>query len=138
MKNLKLIIAAVLFMTGTMAMAQDSEQAQKENAQKACCVDRNYKDGDKMGHHSQMKERLNLTEEQVAEIKVIREKRAPEKKQLREKLQELNKAERAEINEVLTEEQRIKMKEMKMGNKRVRTMHNPVKQDLQKMQLETK
>lgn len=59
------------------------------------------------------KDQLNLTEDQKNQIKAIREKRAAEKADLKNKLKELRLAERTEIDAVLTEEQRALLKEKK-------------------------
>lgn len=67
-----------------------------------------------------MQQELGLSEQQSAEMKAIHEKYDPQFEALRsvegerdrEKMRELHRAMRAEVKEVLTEEQRLKMKEM--------------------------
>ena len=75
-----------------------------------------------------MKEQLGLTDEQTAQVKVVLDKRAEERRAIREdkalsqddrrsKMQELRKADVEEMKGILTPEQQEKMKEMRKGRK---------------------
>lgn len=100
MKNLKMILAATLIVAGTtMVNAQDAKKG-SDHAHKAHTP--NLKKGKEL---KKMKEELQLSEEQITQIKAIKEKRTEEKRALKIKLYELEKAEKEEIKTVLTEEQ---------------------------------
>ncbi|MBW7868373.1 MAG: hypothetical protein H3C31_08640 [Brumimicrobium sp.] len=135
MKNLKIMIAATMLLTGAMALAQDNTRTQKDIHPKSCCATQ-AKDGTnaRSEHYpQQIKEQLNLTDEQVTKIQSIKEKRAAEKKELQKKIRELNMAEREEINQVLTDEQKAKLKEVRSHSKKSQTERKAVeKKDLQK------
>ena len=93
MKNLKMILAATLIVTGaTMVNAQDAKKKGCEHDHKGHTD--HYEKGE---HMEKMKAELELTDEQVAKIKEIHAKRAEEKKALKDKMHELHKAEKEEI-----------------------------------------
>lgn len=135
MKNLKMMLAATLIVTGaTMVNAQDAKKKDCDHDHKAHSS--HYEKGE---HVEKMKAELELTDEQVAKIKEIHAKRAEEKKALKDKMHELHKAEKEEIKEVLTEEQREKMKVMhlKRVEHKQRKIKAPTEQPVKKQKLET-
>lgn len=104
MKNLKyLSIAAMLFFGFNSVNAQTltSEKAsfQKEN------------------RHNKLQKELDLSEEQVKEIKTIRAKRAEEKKKLHNEMQRLRQEEKKEIQTVYTPEQKERLNELRSNRK---------------------
>lgn len=58
----------------------------------------------------QFKKEMDLTDSQVLKIKAIKDKYAPEKKELKRKLQELKEREIEEIDRIYTPEQKAKLK----------------------------
>lgn len=75
-----------------------------------------------------MQEELNLSEEQKTEIQLIKAKHEIEKKELKAKLQEINRIEKAEIRTVLTEEQLATMRE---NRKNKRAEYHKMHKELQ-------
>lgn len=115
MKNLKKISMLLILSAFSVSILFAQGQTEKKENKKS---------------HSEMKaerlekmqEELNLSDEQKAEIQSIKEKHEVEKKELRAKLQEINRVERAEIRTVLTEEQIALMKENRQ-NRREKYQH---------------
>lgn len=58
----------------------------------------------------QFKKEMDLTDGQVLKIKAIKDKYAPEKKELKRKLQEVKEREIEEIDRIYTPEQKAKLK----------------------------
>jgi Spy/CpxP family protein refolding chaperone len=108
MKNLKIVAIVALFAIATGVSAQDK----MERPMKLQVNEHHNQDEDD-DQIEKFKDQLNLTEEQKAQIKEIRGKRAAEKKELKTKLKDIRVAERVEINQILTEEQRALIKEKK-------------------------
>ena len=107
MKNLKILAIVALFAIATGVSAQDK---MKRPIKLQVNEHHNHDEDDQI---EKFKDQLNLTEEQKAQIKEIRGKRAAEKKELKTKLKDIRVAERVEINQILTEEQRALIKEKK-------------------------
>ena len=108
MKNLKIVAIVALFAIATGVSAQDK----MERPMKLQVNEHHNQDEDD-DQIEKFKDQLNLTEEQKTQIKEIRGKRAAEKKELKTKLKDIRVAERVEINQILTEEQRALIKEKK-------------------------
>lgn len=111
MKNLKYVSLALILFIGV-----GSIQAQEKSLAKKDMVENNktYKKTDRK---KKMQKELNMTSEQTAQIEAIKAKRADEKSKLRKEMKELNDAERNEIQNVYTPEQKAKMKEMRKDRK---------------------
>ncbi|TXB65137.1 hypothetical protein FRY74_06835 [Vicingus serpentipes] len=108
MKNLKIVAIVALFAIATGVSAQDKMERPMKLQ-----VNENHNQDEDDDQIERFKDQLNLTEEQKAQIKEIRGKRAAEKKELKTKLKDIRVAERVEINQILTEEQRALIKEKK-------------------------
>lgn len=104
-KTVLITAIAALTLNGFSAFAQAHQPKQLHHVKPI-----NDEDNDSV---ERFKDQLNLSEEQKNQIKAIREKRAAEKADLKNKLKELRLAERTEIDAVLTEEQRALLKEKK-------------------------
>ncbi len=104
-KTILISAIAALSLNGYTAFAQAHQPKQLHQVNPI-----NEEDTD---HVERFKDQLNLTQEQKIQIKAIREKRAAEKADLKNKLKALREAERTEIDAVLTEEQRALLKEKK-------------------------
>lgn len=113
MKNLKLIALATIFtFTGIIAAnAQDATQ------QKSIKKEFHKTDAEKL---EKMKAELNLTDEQVEKIKAIHKKNEAEKAAHKDKLKEINEAEKEEIKTVLTEEQKAILRAKRAQNQKTR------------------
>ncbi|MCC7332496.1 MAG: Spy/CpxP family protein refolding chaperone [Flavobacteriales bacterium] len=83
----------------------------QSNISKAQPMELSAPDDNEPDHFESFKDQLNLTPEQKAKIKAIREKHSTERNELKAKLKALRETERAEISEVLTPEQRALVKE---------------------------
>jgi Spy/CpxP family protein refolding chaperone len=77
-------------------------------------------DDAKMEKIENMKEALKLSDEQIEKIKIIREQRNIEKKEIKRQLREVNKAEKKEIEALLTEDQKTILKEKREDRKKQR------------------
>jgi len=110
MKKFKTVFAAfaiAMFSYNTSVFAQNKDMDDDE-------------DDVKMEKVENMKETLKLSDEQVEKIKIIREQKSIEKKEIKKKLREVNKAEKKEIEALLTEDQKAILKEKRDERKKQR------------------
>ena len=112
MKNLFLLILGATFSLGTL-WAQSSGPGEPP-----------HKKQDQAQKLEQMKTELNLTEDQVEQLKAMHEKYKPQRQKIRyneamtqdekkEAMKELNQAKQADLKQILTEQQYIKFTQMR-------------------------
>jgi len=101
---MKRLLLLGLILTSTVAFSQvkDQQKPTKEEIEKK-----------KQDFQDKMNKELNLTPEQIQQINAIDQKYKGQEDALKDQLKTLKENKKAEIDKVLTDEQKLKLKDMK-------------------------